>query len=153
MTYNVLRKGRFSAPANEYFITTICANRNTIFSDLSLARLFIQLLRDLEHPLQCRWLAWVLMPDHFHGLLRLDGDISLAAVMRHIKGKSSRLINQQQGCHGKVWQPGFYDHALRHEEDRLKVARYIVANPLRAGLVNSIGSYPHWDCIWFSPST
>jgi hypothetical protein len=30
------------------------------------------------------------------------------------------------------------------------VARYIVANPLRAGLVEGIGNYPHWDCIWMT---
>ena len=30
------------------------------------------------------------------------------------------------------------------------MARYIVANPLRAGLVWDIGSYPHWDCIWMT---
>jgi REP element-mobilizing transposase RayT len=68
--------------------------------------------------------------------------------MRFIKGRSARLLNQQQGCKGRIWQPGFHDHALRHDEDRLKVARYIIANPLRAGLVNSIGAYPHWDCEW-----
>jgi hypothetical protein len=28
------------------------------------------------------------------------------------------------------------------------IARYIIANPLRAGLAESIGDYPHWDAIW-----
>jgi len=47
-----------------------------------------------------------------------------------------------------VWQPGFHDHALRKEEDVRAVARYVVANPLRAGLVQRIGDYPHWNAIW-----
>ncbi|MFV3290267.1 transposase, partial [Pseudomonas sp. NY11955] len=28
------------------------------------------------------------------------------------------------------------------------VARYIVANPIRAGLVSRVGDYPHWDAVW-----
>jgi hypothetical protein len=50
---------------------------------------------------------------------------------------------------GPVWQPGYHDHALRREEDLVTVSRYLVANPLRAGLVAYIGNYPLWDAIWF----
>jgi hypothetical protein len=28
------------------------------------------------------------------------------------------------------------------------LARYVVANPVRAGLVQRVGQYPHWDAIW-----
>jgi putative transposase len=42
----------------------------------------------------------------------------------------------------------FYDHAVRKDEDVQGIARYIVANPLRAGLVKHIGYYPLWDAIW-----
>ena len=48
----------------------------------------------------------------------------------------------------RISQAGYYDHALRQEEDMQKIARYIVANPIRAGLVNKVGDYPHWDAIW-----
>ncbi|MCF6281296.1 MAG: hypothetical protein L3J28_03650 [Candidatus Polarisedimenticolaceae bacterium] len=41
-----------------------------------------------------------------------------------------------------------HDRAIRKEEDLVAIARYIVANPLRAGLVKSIKDYPHWDCVW-----
>ncbi|MFP3408382.1 transposase, partial [Pseudomonas sp. SIMBA_065] len=47
-----------------------------------------------------------------------------------------------------IWQPGYQDHALRREERLVHVARYIVANPLRAGLVKSVRDYPHWDAVW-----
>jgi hypothetical protein len=47
-----------------------------------------------------------------------------------------------------VWQTSFHDHALRREEDVLSVARFVVANPLRAGLVKSLRDYPHWDAVW-----
>ena len=38
---------------------------------------------------------------------------------------------------------------VKHDDIR-RIARYIVANPLRAGLVQTIGDYPHWDCIWMT---
>jgi len=37
---------------------------------------------------------------------------------------------------------------LRLDEKIIEVARYIVANPLRAGLVNCLGDYSHWDAVW-----
>jgi putative transposase len=49
---------------------------------------------------------------------------------------------------GRIWQDGFHDHALRKEEAVIDAARYIVANPLRAGLVGSVKDYSHWDAIW-----
>jgi len=52
------------------------------------------------------------------------------------------------GHAGPIWQPGYYDHALRTEESLVAAARYIIGNPLRAGLVTRIGDYPLWDCIW-----
>jgi hypothetical protein len=43
---------------------------------------------------------------------------------------------------GRLWQPQYYDHVLRDEEDTLRVARYIIVNPVRAGLVTSPRDYP-----------
>jgi hypothetical protein len=47
-----------------------------------------------------------------------------------------------------VWQKGLHDRAIRVDEDIVAIARYIIANPIRAGLVKSIQEYPHWDAIW-----
>ncbi len=40
------------------------------------------------------------------------------------------------------------DHALRKDEDLVHLARYVVANPVRAGLVERLGDYPLWDAQW-----
>ncbi|OGS93525.1 MAG: hypothetical protein A3K04_03850 [Gallionellales bacterium RBG_16_56_9] len=68
--------------------------------------------------------------------------------MRSVKGSSSRQINQLRGTNQPIWQNGHHDHALREDEDVVHVARYIVANPLRAGLVKKIGDYPFRDAKW-----
>ena len=45
-------------------------------------------------------------------------------------------------------QRDFYDHAVRNDEALFEIARYIVANPLRAKLVDSVADYPHWYARW-----
>jgi REP element-mobilizing transposase RayT len=93
-------------------------------------------------------LAFVVMPDHLHWLVQLTGTRSLSVSVNTIKSFASRSINQVIGRTGPVWQKGFYDHALRDEENLAAAARYIVANPLRAGLTRRISDYPLWDAIW-----
>lgn len=44
-----------------------------------------------------------------------------------------------------VWQAGFFDHSIRQDEDLRANTRYIIANPLRAGLCAQVGDYPWWD--------
>ena len=82
------------------------------------------------------------MPDHLHWLMELTGQTDLSQIMQSVKTLSAKQIGRP------FWQAGYHDHALRKEEDIKAIARYIVANPLRAGLVKRIGDYPHWDAIW-----
>jgi REP element-mobilizing transposase RayT len=87
------------------------------------------------------------MPDHLHWLVELH-ERSLDELMRRIKSNSGRLINRRLGREGPLWQDGYHDRALRTDEDLQVAARYVVANPLRAGLVGRLGDYPHWDAVW-----
>lgn len=87
-------------------------------------------------------LCFVLMPDHLHWLFVLDNRLTLSTAVGQFKSHSARRLG------GPTWQPGFHDHAMRREENLVVLARYIVANPLRAGLVEHIGDYPHWDACW-----
>ena len=87
------------------------------------------------------------MPDHLHWLIELHHN-TLSSVMQRTKSRSARAINAQQNSGAQLWQKGYHDRALRYDEDHKKTARYIVANPLRAGLVKRLGDYPHWDALW-----
>ena len=87
------------------------------------------------------------MPDHVHLLLEL-GETGLSAVMKRLKARSAVQLNREIGRGGRFWAPGYHDHALRREEDLRSVARYIVANPLRAGLATRAGDYPWWNAAW-----
>ena len=143
-----LLKGRVSRAGQIYHITTTTEDRLPLFRDFQCARITVAELRRLHEQNVVNSLAWVLMPDHLHWLVQLNGPIGLATVIKVFKGRSARQLGLHMETGGAVWQPGFHDHALRREDDIRKVARYIVANPLRAGLVERIGDYPFWDAKW-----
>jgi REP element-mobilizing transposase RayT len=93
-------------------------------------------------------LAWVLMPDHVHWLVQLGTRDSLSKVVNRLKSSSARQGNLSIGTEGPLWQKAFHDHALRADEDLRQVARYVVFNPVRAGLVKRIMDYSFWDAVW-----
>ena len=88
------------------------------------------------------------MPDHWHGLVQLQDQTDLSALMQRVKAVSSGQIRRAFDVRGPVWQAGFHDRALRTDDDYRDAARYLVANPLRAGLVESVSLYPFWDSRW-----
>ena len=149
MPWTNLRIGRHTTSHGEYFITFNTQSRINYFHDYELAMLFCRQLAGHEKTCNCEWLTWVLMPDHFHGLLRLNSSsMELAKVIAILKGNSALALNRKLNKGGKFWQKSFYDRALRAEDDRVKVARYIVANPVRKGLVTSVKQYPFWDSVY-----
>ena len=142
MGYSQLRHGRVSISGQVYHIVATTLHRDPVFSDFGRARIAVRVLMDEDRLGTVTTLAFVLMPDHLHWLVQL-GD---RTEMRNVVGRVKSLIARR--LDGAIWQPGFYDHALRKDEDIATVARYIVANPVRAGLVTRLGDYPHWDAIW-----
>ena len=148
MPYHNLLKGRYSETGREYLITTSTQQRKPVFRNLYATRLLIMEMQRLKTEKNVTWLTWVIMPDHLHGLISLGDGQSLSEIMNTLKGRSAHSINKLLNQQGPFWQNGFHDHALRNEEDRLAISRYIVANPLRAGLVKKLGDYPHWDSVW-----
>ncbi|WP_191832943.1 REP-associated tyrosine transposase [Pseudomonas fluorescens] len=146
-TSHRLSRGRVSIPGQLYLLTTTVEHRRPLFRDFDLARLLVAQLRYAQDKCLARSLAWVVMPDHLHWLVELQQE-TLEVLMRRMKSRSTFLINRSQQYRGRLWQQGFHDRALRREDDVQAVARYIVGNPLRAGLVSRIGDYPHWDAIW-----
>jgi putative transposase len=143
-----LRAGRVSQQQQIYHITSSTLQRQQHFSGFSEGRLVVRAFRREEELGHVNTLAFVVMPDHFHWLFVLVGSIELATIVGNAKSLSARWINRSLHRTGPLWQPGYYDRAIRREEDIAAIARYIIANPLRAGLVTRIGDYPLWDAAW-----
>ena len=88
------------------------------------------------------------MSDHVHWLIDLGEQYALDAFVSRLKATSARNVKQISHRTGAVWTRVYHDHALRSDEDVVAVARYIVANPLRAGLVMSVAHYPFWNAVF-----
>lgn len=141
------RKGRVSEVGRAYLLTAVTNERQPVFAGFDAGRILVGCMRQAEDTSRVDSLAWVIMPDHLRWLICLKQG-SLGAVMRDVKSQSGRLINQATGSNQTIWQAGYHDRAVRNDEDLLQVARYVVSNPLRAGLVARIGDYPLWDAKW-----
>ena len=82
------------------------------------------------------------MPDHAHFLV--EGKTATAdfrKFVRRAKQRSGQLYARESG--ERLWQDGYFERVLRKDTDVREVARYIVWNPVRAGLVQRPSEYPH----------
>jgi len=143
-----LRKARISLPGQIYLLSVVCEGRRRCFEEWESASAVCGVLDTPSNWLDAQALCWVLMPDHWHALIQPGARVPLPDLMQRINSLSARATNSASGRHGRVWQPAYHDHALRKDEDVLACARYIVANPLRAGLVTRLHDYPYWDANW-----
>ena len=142
-----LRIGRYTEHNRIYLLTANTFERTPVFKDFTLGRLVVNQFRNAHEQGCAKSLAWVVMPDHFHWLIELQRG-SLSELMQRTKSLSTKAMNRSVGGKICLWQQGYHDRALRRDEDLVKMARYVVANPLRAGLVEKLGDYPLWDAVW-----
>ncbi|MCQ3017172.1 transposase [Pseudomonas tremae] len=142
-----LRTGLCSVIGQIYMVTSVTKGREPVFADFRLGRLLVKELRRCEEQELVKSLAWVVMPDHVHRLFELRQN-DLPMLMQQLKARSSIAIGKVRDHPETLWQSGYHDHAVRNEQDMVGLARYVVANPLRAGLVRKIGDYPLWDAVW-----
>ncbi|MEL1266025.1 REP-associated tyrosine transposase [Pseudoxanthomonas putridarboris] len=147
--HRALRKGRGSESGRIYLVTTTTHRRIPYFAKWELAsRMSAVMDRDDTWLPHAQLLCWILMPDHWHGLVQLSDATSLSKVIGLAKGRSARAVGRVARPSGQIWAAGFHDRAMRCDDDVLTAARYIVTNPVRAGLVTSIRYYPYWNSIW-----
>jgi putative transposase len=125
-----------------YFLTICTRSRRPLFQNPHVAELARdQLLRGGEEE-HFAVLAYCFMPDHVHLLAEAQAHTSdLLRFARTWKQRSAVCVRAAMDA--DLWQDGFYDHVLRREEDSLAIAAYIVANPVRAGLVKSVTEYSY----------
>ena len=138
------------ANPNAIFSVTICVkHRSPLFQEKAVTERYLASLRELATFKRVLIYSYCFMPDHLHLLLSPSQACDLVEFVRLFKGRTGRMA-QEQGWRGAIWQRGFYDHALRREEDVRTVARYIVENPVREALVDDWRQYPFsgsfvWD--------
>ncbi|MFA6391497.1 MAG: transposase [Patescibacteria group bacterium] len=68
---------------------------------------------------------------------------NISQIMKAIKGRSARIINEILGKNGQLWQHSFYEHGIRNEQDFIEKLNYIHFNPVRAGLVEDQSDFKY----------
>jgi len=141
-----LRTGRYSERGRIYLVTVCCFQRRPVIRAFSAGRLVVSAMRFVEEEVTT--LAFVVMPDHVHWLIQVNEGGELSSSVQKMKSWASRQIHLHTDYKESVWGRSFHDRAVRRCDDLKPIARYIILNPIRAGLVQRIGYYPLWDCVW-----
>jgi putative transposase len=69
------------------------------------------------------------MPDHVHLLIVPGPSAGLAKTMQYVKGRFARRLNERSSSQGNVWQPRYYERAIRDEASLRQAIEYIEQIP------------------------
>ena len=143
-----LRRHSLHLPGHAYLVTATTLARQAFFKEFAPACQAARCHLDPDVYRESRLLAWVLMPDHGHWLVQVgDGD-HLASLMNRIKSATARAYNEEARRTGSLWARAYHERLLRGDDDVRDAARYLIANPVKAGRVKRVGDYPFWDAVW-----
>jgi len=81
--------------------------------------------------------AAAVMPNHVHVLLQPGPGMEASRIWKGIKGASARKINLRRGTKGNIWDDERFDRIVRDEEDLEVKVKYILNNPVKAGMVKN----------------
>lgn len=125
-----------------YHVVSATRDRVPVFLDPECASLVVEAVQFVRRE-RAFLLAYVVMPDHLHGLLVPRDGTSISQVMQSIKGYTARRVMGLLGRRGALWQRSFYDQMVRDERQLKEMMKYVHFNPVVAGLVEDPEAYPY----------
>jgi putative transposase len=127
---------------NRYFLTFCTYGRRALFRRSDAAAIVMRHFRRAARREGFAILAYCLMPDHVH--LLVEGTTRQSDLRRFVKGtKQSSGQVYSRLYRDRLWDEGYHDRVLRKDTDVREIARYIVWNPVRAGLTATPAQYPY----------
>lgn len=128
--------------AHRYFLTWCCFERQPLFREgLAVANAPAQIVRACE-PSRIALTACCFMPDLLHMLVMgIQPDSDGRKFFRLAKQYAGYGHSQAFG--GRLWQRYGYEHVVRSTQTSRAVSRYILENPIRAGLVKTVDEWPY----------
>jgi len=111
------------------------------FSGPKVAASLTSMIKEVSLEKGNRIHAYCVMHDHVHILVDASDKCGVIDFIKVVKGRFS-ASSRKAYPHTRLFQRSFYDHILRKDEDVMAVARYVIANPVRAGIVDEVGKYP-----------
>jgi REP-associated tyrosine transposase len=126
-----------------FFVSTKTSMGRAILQSDRNATLFVDVLRSYIAAKKFKVHDFVVMPDHVHLLMTVNGDMSVEKAVQFIKGGFSYRLKKEIGYTGEVWQKGFSEVRVNDKESFAKHREYIAENPVKRGLVGSVEDYPY----------
>jgi len=124
-----------------YFIT-ICAHmRRNLFQRDEVAELMVATFAKYRDAGEFELHEYVVMPNHVHLLISLNGQQRLGRVVQLIKGGFSHSLRNRGVAFPAVWQQRYYDRRVREADEFAEFSRYIRENPVRKGLAEQAEDY------------
>jgi len=135
------RHPRLFIPGATYHVYCRVARGEFVFNDQYEAVEFVETLcnvRDLDG-----WtiLAWCLMGNHFHLVLKTR-NVDLWRSMARLQGTVSRHYNRRHGYLGRLWQSRYRARVIDSDAYLRQVIAYVHLNPVAAGVVDDPARYP-----------
>jgi putative transposase len=118
-------------------------NRERIFLDSKDYRKYLYFLSKYSEEKEAVVLAYCLMSNHVHLLVRPSREESLAKMMQAVTLCYSKYFNQENGRTGRLWECRYYSTVIDADSYLWAVSKYIENNPVRAGIVKSPEDYPY----------
>jgi REP-associated tyrosine transposase len=132
-----------------YFLTICTHQRAKFFTDKSKIDLVVDQFFYTAREQGIAIVAYVMMPDHMH--LLVDGEFDAADLKQFVKLSKQRAGYRFKRQHQqRLWQDGYYEHVVRDEERTEEIVYYIIANPVRKGIVDAPMDYPYWGSSVYS---
>ena len=124
-----------------YFVTCCTRKRRRVFTGRALVELLSTQILQSSARQGFAVLAYVFMPNHLHLLVQGTTPRSdFRSLMRNLRKRTSVVYGDLTGK--ILWQDGYFERVLRNEEQTIAVINYLLANPVRAGLVEKAVDYP-----------
>ncbi len=133
------RRSRIDAPGALHHIVVRGIERRNIFRDDTDRNKFLKRLEAVVRETKISCLAWSLMPNHFHLLLKTGG-IPVSTFMRRLLTGYAVTFNLRHRRHGHLFQNRYKSILCQEDTYLLELVRYIHLNPVRAGIVEDIGA-------------
>jgi REP-associated tyrosine transposase len=124
-----------------YFLTFCTHGRRRHFTTAEPVAVALSHILQTAREQHFAILAYCFMPDHLHLLIEAQvEDADCRQFISRSKQFSGFYFRKTFG--DSLWQRYGYERTLKDDEATLSVVRYILENPLRAGLVRAVGDYP-----------
>lgn len=121
---------------------------DVFFSDAD-RKAYLKFLARQSHSFGVEYLAWCLMTNHIHLVAIPSTEKSLAKGIGEAHKNYTRMINSREGWKGFLFQGRFFSCPV--EPSRLlSTVRYVLQNPVRAGLVEKSWEYPWSSAQWMT---